>query len=992
MQRCGTLFAWLFACAVGAVADDTWTGPLTPDGRPQPGIVATGLRCEWCEEPEGLVTRTPRLSWVIFSGERGQWQTAYRILAASSPELLAPGKADLWDTGRVESGETLGVEYAGKPLASGQRVFWKAMVWSKDGKESPWSDVASWVTGLFDQAEWKGTWISAADPAPLHTDPTRLHLPPARHYRKTFSTAKPVKRAVLHGTALGLVAWSLDGRRVGDHEFEPGWTDYRERVPSRTHDVTAAFQKAEPGAQHCLGATVADGWYAGYVGYGLLVGYGPHKTGRNIYGKTPALLGQLNIEYADGSRESVVTDASWQVTDQGPIREADFLMGEVHDARRELPGWDTAAFEPDAAVWNNAVLAADTGSVKAPFFEPGVQEEREFGFVKPKVIDGYAAQPVRVTMALAAKSVKEIRPGVFIFDMGQNFAGIVELKVTAPAGTTIALRYGEMLHADGRLMTENLRKARATDTYVCKGGGDEGPGTAETWRPRFTYHGFQFVEVSGLPGGAVPPLDTLTGLVLHNDMPFAGGFACSDDVLTRFASNARWTQRANFLEVPTDCPQRDERLGWMGDAQIYARTATFNADVAAFFTKWIDDVREAQLRSGSAAGAYPDYCPYPFAHGKPGARFGTAWTDAGVICPWTMWRVYGDRRLVERHWESMVRFMDWRARLDPQLEGVEAGNPWGDWLNVNENTPVAFIDLCSHAQSARMMAEMAGALGKADAAAAYRKRFADLAASFARQYVKPDGTLAVETQSACVLALDAGVVPPDRVAVVTGQLVKRIETNGFRMATGFLGTKALLPVLSAHGHHDLACRLFQSRRFPSWGYEVEQGANTVWERWDSFTKEHGFEGTTGANNAAMNSFSHYAFGAVMEWAYRTLAGIDTLEPGHGRILIRPRIPARSSNPDGPPIDWVKADYDSPRGPISSHWKREGGTIVMDVMIPANTTARVYVPARAVGDVTEGGRQLAGGIPGVTAVGMEDGNVVVDVGSGAYRFRIVDSGT
>ena len=986
MRGCPAILAFLVAWSAAAVADDSPTGPLPSDGLPQAGIVAAGLRCEWRDDPAGIVTRTPRLSWVIASGERGQRQTAYRVLAASGDDLLVPGKADLWDSGRVESAETLGIAYAGRPLASGQRVVWKAMAWDKDGKESPWSDAAAWVNGVFEQAEWKGAWITAADPAPLHADRKRLHLPPARQYRKTFEITKPVKQAVLHGTALGLVAWSLDGRRVGDHEFEPGWTDYRVRVPSRTHDVTAALAEAAPGSGHCLAATVADGWYAGYVGYGLLVGYGPHKTGRNIYGKTPAVLGQLDIEYADGSRESVVTDASWQVTDQGPIREADFLMGETHDARREMPGWDTAAFVPDGATWQSAVPAAHLGGVKAPFFEPGAQEEREFGFVKPEAIDGYAAQPVRVTEALAAKTVKEIRPGVYVFDMGQNFAGVVELKVTAPAGTAITLRYGEMLHADGRLMTENLRKARATDTYVCKGGGAAGPGTPETWRPRFTYHGFQFVEVSGLPAGGLPPLDTLTGLVLHNDTPFAGGFACSDEVLTRFARNGRWTQRANFLEVPTDCPQRDERLGWMGDAQIYARTATFNADVAAFFTKWIDDVREAQLREGEAAGAYPDYCPYPFAHGKPGARFGTAWTDAGVICPWTMWRVYGDTRLVERHFESMERFMEWRARLDPTLEGVEAGNPWGDWLNVNEPTPIAFIDLCYHAQSARMMAEMADALGRADAAAAYRKRFADLAASFARRHVKPDGTLAVETQSACVLALDAGVVSPEHVATVTRQLVERIENNDFRMATGFLGTKAILPVLSAHGHHDLACRLFQSRRFPSWGYEVEQGANSVWERWDSFTKEHGFEGATGANNAAMNSFSHYAFGAVMEWAYRTLAGIDALEPGHGRILIRPRIPSRRSNPDGTPITWVKADYAGPRGPISSHWRREDAAIVMDVTIPANTTARVHVPARAVADVTEGGRPIAAGaVPGVTVIGVDDGAVVLDVGSGAYRF-------
>ena len=486
------------------------------------------------------------------------------------------------------------------------------------------------------------------------------------------------------------------------------------------------------------------------------------------------------------------------------------------------------------------------------------------------------------------------------------------------------------------------------------------------------------------------------GLVLHNDTPLVGRFACSDDLLTRFWQNTQWTQRANFIEVPTDCPQRDERLGWMGDAQIYARTATFNADVAGFFTKWIDDVREAQRQDGVDAGAYPDYAPYPFAHGKPGATFGTAWTDAGVICPWTMATVYGDRRLVERHWESMTRFMDWRARLDPQLEGVAAGNEWGDWLNVDETTPTAFIDLCEHAQSARMMTQMAFMLGRGDEGAVYSRRFEDLAASFRRNYLRADGMVAVDTQTACVLALEMGLVPDEKTAAVAQQLAGRIEKNGFRMATGFLGTKAILPVLSAHGHHDLACRLFQSREFPSWGYEVEQGATSVWERWDSFTREHGFEGATGKNNAAMNSFSHYAFGAAMEWGFRTLAGIDTIDAAFARIRIRPRPPTPGSNPQRAVIEWVKADYDGPRGPIQSHWRRLDGGIEMRVRIPANTTAMVHVPARDAARVTEGEPTGAGGlrdgqpvaagdVPGVKVVEAGAGEVILEVGSGEYRF-------
>ncbi|MBL6831967.1 MAG: family 78 glycoside hydrolase catalytic domain [Pirellulales bacterium] len=956
--------------------------PMTRRGEagPEEGLAVSQLRCEWLTDPVGVSTASPRLSWIVRSQERAQQQTGSRVLVASDPGLLEPGRADLWDSGMIASDHTLGIEYAGRPLASGQQVFWRVQAADRDHRASSWSEVASFTIGLLTADDWSRSggseWIIAAGEPALHADPATLHLPPARHFRKVFTTSKPVRRAVLQSTALGIVDFSLNGRPVSDDLFAPGWNDYHRRVPARTHDVTAVLQGEGP---NCLGAVLADGWYAGYVGYGLLVGYGPHRTGRAIYGAVPALRCVLDIEYADGTRERIASDTSWLATRSGPIREADFLMGERHDARDEMPGWDTPAYKP-ADHWQPALLAESVGSISAPFFESGVKREAELGFVAPAAIGGYAAEPIRITARLPAASVTESSPGVYIFDLGQNIAGVAELAVEAPAGTEIRLRFGEMLHPDGRLMTENLRRARAVDTYICAGSG------LETWSPRFTYHGFQYVEVTGLPAGTVPTTEMITGLVLHNDTPLVGSFACSDELLTRFWKNTQWTQRGNFIEVPTDCPQRDERLGWMGDAQIYARTASFNADVAAFFTKWIADVREAQVASGPEAGAYPDYAPYPFAHGKPGAVFGTAWTDAGVICPWTMWQVYDDTRLVAEHWASMELFMEWRLRRDPELVGVETGNTWGDWLNVNETTPIPYVDLCFHAWSAQKMAEMAEALGKPERAAFYRERYAGLAESFAGQFRRDDGSVSVDTQTACVLALETGLVAGDDAGPVVRQLVERIEANDVRMATGFLGTKSILPALSAHGHHDLACRLFQSREFPSWGYEVEQGANTVWERWDSFTKEHGFEGFTGSNNAAMNSFSHYAFGAVMEWGYRTLAGIDLLEPGYRTIRIRPLIPSAGSNPDREPISWVRADYDSPRGLIASHWRREGEQLVMEIVIPANTTAEVHVPAASLDDVSCGGQQFsAGPAEGVEVREVTDTAAILSVGSGEYRF-------
>jgi alpha-L-rhamnosidase len=450
--------------------------------------------------------------------------------------------------------------------------------------------------------------------------------------------------------------------------------------------------------------------------------------------------------------------------------------------------------------------------------------------------------------------------------------------------------------------------------------------------------------------------------------------------MTRFAQNAKWTQRANFVEVPTDCPQRDERLGWMGDAQVYVRTASYFADIGAFYTKWLDDVEESQRESGP----YPDYSPYPMAHGKPGATFGTAWTDAGIICPWTIWQVYGDKRVISRHWDSMQRFMAWRLQADPQLQGVRLGNEWGDWLNVNESTPIEFIDLCYHALDAKLMADMAEAINAASDATRYRKLFSDAATSFQTRYLKPDGSLGVNTQSAYVLALWAGLIPETSAPQAAELLAAKIKKNDSRMATGFLGTKPLLGVLTKYGQHDLAVQLFLSRRYPSWGYEVVNGASSVWERWDSFTTEFGFNGANGKQNAGMNSFSHYSFGAVMEWAFRDLAGIDTQGAGFSHLLIRPN-PSAAGLPDVAPLTWVNASYNHPHGLIVSNWKRENGKLNLDVTIPANTTATVYVPAKDATGVTESGKTIDQA-EGVKFSRMEKGMAVYEVGSGTYHFQ------
>lgn len=773
-----------------------------------------------------------------------------------------------------------------------------------------------------------------------------------------------VKRATLHATALGIHDLYLNGRRVSDRYFAPGWSDYRRRAYYQSYDVTEMLGNGT----NAIGAIVADGWYAGYVGYGVLVGYGPYKSGRCFYGKTPAFMAQLELEYEDGTRQTVITDIAWKVTGDGPVREADIQGGETYDARMEMPDWSRPGF--DDSRWETAIAAEDNGSIVAPYSDSGGDRIVELGFVRPVQLQAYSAPPIAVTEELAARKITEQNAGVYIFDLGENFAGVVRLKTEGPAGTKVTLRYGEMLHPDGRLMTENLRRARATDHYILKGDPQ-----GEEWIPRFTYHGFRFVEVTGL--AHKPSLDTITGLVLHNATPMTSGFECSDPMVNQLFKNITRTQRANFVEVPTDCPQRDERMGWMGDAQIYVRSATINADVASFFTKWLDDVEEAQR----SFGAYPDYAPYPMQHGGSGKSFGTAWMDAGIICPWNIWKVYGDRRVIERHYASMIRFMEFRRAVSPDFKGMSLGNPWGDWLNVDDPTPIEYVDACYFAWSAQLMAEMAAALGEESDAAFYRDLYGKIKAAFAREYVDKSGEIVIESQTARVLALAFNLLTEAQQKVAVESLAARIARNGFRMATGFLGTKELLPVLSAYGQHDLAVRLFQSRQFPSWGYEVVNGATSVWERWDSYTKEDGF----GRHNAAMNSFSHYAFGAVCEWMFRTLAGIDSADVGFNHILLRPSPPTPGSNPDNTPVHWVKAHYDSIHGRIASAWQLEEGIFTYDVTVPPNTMASVFLPTATIEGVTESGQPLRE--RNTVEIRRSDGSpLILRIGAGTFSFR------
>lgn len=856
----------------------------------------TRLRCEYLVDPLGIDETAPRLSWCLETPRRGARQLAYRIRVASTPENLAAGRADRWDSGRVESDATAHVAYAGAPLCSRDVCHWNVEVWAtSDFQPSGFSPQLSlpafWTMGLLAPADWSARWI-AADPEILSRDPEAI-LPTLTEpgtpavFRREFElpAAATVRRATVYASARGLFELRLGGKRVGEDLFAPEWTDYEKRIHYRTYDVTAFLAAGT----NELAATLGDGWWSGYVGW---------QEQRGRYGSLEnSLLVQLEVELADGTRLTVGSDASWHCA-TGPILASDFQMGETFDARREPRDWLPAR-----------EVAAPAASLVAR-----------------------RSEPVRITETLAPVSHTEIASGVHLYDLGQNIAGYVRLKVAAPAGTRVQLRHGERLNADGTLYTANLRRAKATDVYVCRGGG------VEVFEPHFTFHGFQYVELSGLPGAPLP--DAVTGCVIHSATPPAGHFECSHPGVNRLWLNGLWSQRDNFLSVPTDCPQRDERLGWMGDAQVFCRTAMCNMDVAAFFTKWLIDVEDAQ----TPEGVFPDVAPrlrediHFVGLGNLGGA--AAWADAGIIIPHTLWRVYGDLRVVERHWGAMVRWLDWIERHNPDgLRLNKLANNYGDWLCIPSDTSFGthspmknLLATAYWADDAAKMARMARALGREADTARFLAMFERVRAAFQREWLRPDGRLAVETQTAYLLALAFDLLPTEVRARAAEHLVANIRELGWHLSTGFVGISHLNPQLTLTGHVDVAYRLLLQEGYPSWLFPVMQGATTIWERWDSWTIAGGF------HKDGMNSFNHYSLGSVGEWLFRHVAGIelDPETPGYKRFVLQPHI--------GAGLDHARATLRTLHGEIASAWRVTDGKLRWEFTVPPNTEATVFVPS------------------------------------------------
>jgi len=720
---------------------------------------------------------------------------------------------------------------------------------------------------------------------------------PAPYFRNAFKLAGPAKRAVLHITALGLYECEINGKPVGDLVLSPGWTEFRKRVYYRSYDVTALLA----GGENVIGVILGDGWYSGHL----------VEKDRQFYGERPQLLAQLEITSKDGSKVLIGSDAAWK-TSVGPILENDLLMGEAYDARRELGDWSSAGY--DDASWQPVLLA--------PVPAIAIERPPGPGVRRHEILPG---KPVKsdTDTSWRAKSL--------LYDFGQNLTGRVRITLRGKRGTHLKIRHGEVLDKDGRLYTENLRTARATDFYTLKGEG------VETWEPRFTFHGFRYAEIAWSSDAKDVAIEKIEGVVLHSDTPLTGAFECSNPSLNQLEHNIVWGQKGNFLEVPTDCPQRDERAGWTGDAQVFIRTAAFHMDVRGFFHKWLKDMRDAQ----GADGTIPCIIPNTSSFSNPGDG-GPAWADATFICPWTIYRCYGDLDVLRDHYGCMTAYMDYLAknkvkdfiRSHPELDGWGG---FGDWLALDGSgrtdggTAKDLIGTAMYANDADIMARASELLGKKTEAVKYRKLREKIVKAFQKRYITPDGLMAGGTQTAYVLALHFGLVPEPVRATSARELVRNIERNGMHLATGFVGTPYLLHVLEATGHLDVAYKLLEQETFPSWLFPVKNGATTIWERWDGWTPEKGFQ------DKGMNSFNHYAYGAVGDWMVSTVAGLelDPAEPGYKKIVFKPR--------PGGTITHAAATLKTPQGKAGIRWKLKAEKLHLDLTVPKGSTAVLSLP-------------------------------------------------
>lgn len=893
----------LLPCLVATAFAQTSVSHLLTENKPNPIEV---------EE------QAPRFSWQLSATQRNTMQTAYSIQVWEAGNK----KNTVWNSGKIMSDQSVYVPYAGKALQSGKKYNWSVQVWDNHTAQAASSETGSFQMALLQNSDWKAKWIE-----PGYTEDSVMR--PSPLFRKQFAANKKILSATAYITAHGLYEAQINGKRISDAYFTPGWTAYKKRLQYQAYDVTALLQKGV----NAIGVTLGSGWYRGVIGF---------SNNRNVYGKDIALLFQLTITYSDGSTEQVVSDDSWK-SSTGAIRYSEIYNGETIDAREEKNGWALPGY--DDSKWSGVKTAMHPVNVLVATYN----------------------EPIRRKEVFQAKRIITTPSGEKVIDFGQNLVGWVTLKVKGRAGDKIVVSHAEVLDKTGNFYTTNLRAAKAQDTYILKGGEEE------IFEPHFTWHGFQFIKLEGYPGELKP--ENFTAVALYSDMPTTGTFSSSHPLVNQLQHNIEWGQKGNFLDVPTDCPQRDERLGWTGDAQAFSRTAAFNMNVHNFFTKWLKDVEADQLPTGSV----PFVVPNVLGAGSAGSA---GWADAATIIPWNVYLAYGDKKVLENQYNSMKAWVGY-------MQNNSTGHLWnkgfhfGDWLFYRPHddndgksavTDKYLIAQCFYAHSTQLLINAARVLGKTTEVTSYEALLKNIKEAFAKEYLTATGRLVSSTQTAYVLALNFDMLPENLRAQAAERLAANVKDYGNHLTTGFLGTPYLCHVLTRFGYTDLAYSLLLQEKYPSWLYPVKMGATTIWERWDGIKPDGTFQ------VPSMNSYNHYAYGAIGDWMYRVMVGLDTYEDGTGykHSKIEPHIGGGFTN--------ASASLQTYYGKLSNSWRVTGDQLLMEVEVPANTTATVFVPAKSADDITESGAPLTQS-KDIKLLETKEGSVKLSLGSGKYQFAV-----
>jgi alpha-L-rhamnosidase len=827
------------------------------------------LKTEHLRNPLGLDAKAPRFSWKLESTENETVQTGFRLVVTDEAKAV-------WDSGSVKTDQSLYIEYGGEKLCPSTRYEVSLTVSDNHGESAV---TKGWFeTGLLNHENFMADWITHS-----HED----GLEPCAVFRKSFALSGNVKRARIYASALGLYEIALNGEKVGDSFFAPGWTNYNTRLQYQTYDITRSLD-----SNNTVEITVGNGWYKGILGF--------HGKG-DYYGSRTAAIAQVEITYDTGVKEYIVTDENWECT-TGPRRYSDIYNGETID-------YSIDCFETDGVAL----------------------------YDHPKdILVGQENEPVRITERLKAKELIITPEGEVVIDFGQNMAGVVEVRLNQPRGTKVIINHAEALDQNGNLYTENLRTAKAADTFICSGNED-------VFLPTFTFHGFRFIAVKGL--GKDLDLDSFTGCVLHSDMEQTGKFSCDNDTVNQLWRNINWTMRANYLDVPTDCPQRDERMGYTGDAQIFVSTAVFQRDVAAFYRKYLRDLKTEQTLEFGVPMAVPNVIGT-----SPGIAI---WHDAATVIPWTLWKAYGDKGVLYDQYESMKMCVEYTRGRVGENGLLQTGTQLGDWValdmergpfrvgkdevithTVRErsgSTDVYFIANAYYACSTRILADTASILGYADDAEEYEHLYNDIIGRFRSEYVTPAGRLVSETQTGCILTLQFNLVEERHRSQIMHTLLRNLQIHQDHLTTGFAGTQFICNVLSDNGEHDKAGTVFLQEDCPSWLYSVKLGATTVWERWDGVNPNGSF------NRFEMNSLNQYGLASIGDWMCRKLGGLDAIAPGYKKSRIAPRLIKG--------ITQIQTALETVYGELSCALQCRDGKYSAEICIPANTTAVVSLPER-----------------------------------------------